>query len=99
LPKPRCALKALHAVQKPINGQYTIKASKGETLVFSFLGYKDKSAKVGGNPVLNVKLTETVGIVNEVVVKDLHVKREQDALGYTSKNNCSRVIIAVTHPA
>lgn len=65
-----------------VNGQYTIKASKGETLVFSFLGYKDKSVKISGNPVLNVKLTETVGTVNEVVVKDLHVKREQDALGY-----------------
>lgn len=65
------------------NGQYTIKASKGETLVFSFLGYKDKIAKVGRNPVINVKFTESVVLVNEVVVKDSPIKREQQALGYT----------------
>lgn len=64
-------------------GQYEIKASKGEILVFSFLGYKDKIAKVGRNPVINIKLTESVVIVNEVVVTNSPIKSEPKALGYT----------------
>lgn len=51
-----------------INGNYTIEASKGDTLIFRFIGYKDVTVIVGNDPVINVVLDEDVEKLDEVVV-------------------------------
>jgi hypothetical protein len=50
-----------------IDGAYSIKAAKGQTLVFSYIGYTSKEVTVSGNS-LNVALTETTGSLEELVM-------------------------------
>ena len=70
--------------QTDFDGKYTIKASKGETLVFSFVGYSSKSITIGKNNTINVKL-ESAQTLQEVVVMSYDDKKESDYNGYLSK--------------
>ena len=54
--------------QTDYDGKYTIKASKGETLVFNFIGMKTKQIKIGNSSVINVTMTEESLELSEVVV-------------------------------
>lgn len=53
--------------QTDFDGKYSIKASKGETLVFSYVGYNSKSIKVGKKNTINVEL-DGIQNLSEVVV-------------------------------
>lgn len=64
-----------------LDGNYSIKAKIGDTLVFSFMGYKTTKVLVTG-PVINVTLEDDSTLLDEVVVTALGVKRERKALGY-----------------
>lgn len=50
------------------NGQFSIEVSPNETLIFSFVGFKPTSLKVGNTSVLNVQLDSDVSELTEVVV-------------------------------
>lgn len=50
------------------DGNYSINASQGETLVFSFVGYTTKEVLVGASNTINVTLNEDVQALEEVVV-------------------------------
>ena len=65
-----------------IDGIYSIEASEGETLVFSFVGFDSKELVVGSLTTIDVTLSEGLAL-NEVVVTALGVKRETKALGYS----------------
>lgn len=58
----------LNGTTTNIDGAYTIKAAKGDTLVFRFIGYKDAIVVVGNNPVIDVVLEDEVERLDEVVV-------------------------------
>ncbi len=64
-----------------LDGNYSIEAKIGDTLVFSFMGYKTTKVLVTG-PVINVTLEDDATLLDEVVVTALGVKRERKALGY-----------------
>lgn len=64
-----------------IEGEYTIEASVGNTLVFSYIGYSTQEIKVGQNSVINVTLKDNLRL-DEVVVTALGIKREAKALTY-----------------
>ncbi len=51
-----------------INGNYTVKAQKGQTLVFSFVGFKTQEVKYNGQATINVSLVEDAELLNDVVV-------------------------------
>jgi len=63
-----------------INGAYSINASKGATLEFSFVGYTPFSATVEG-AILNVKLVEATKTIDEVVVIGYGSVKVKDATG------------------
>ena len=63
------------------NGKYTIKASKGNVLVFSFVGMKKLEVVVETNTI-NVALEES-NLLEEVVVTALGIKKESKKLGYS----------------
>ena len=65
-----------------IDGTYSIQASEGETLVYSFVGFETLEKIVGTSSVIDVTLSEGLAL-NEVVVTALGVKRETKALGYS----------------
>ncbi len=55
-------------VQSDFDGNYTIKASANETLVFSFVGMKTTEKSVGGNSTINVLMQEDAAALEEIVI-------------------------------
>ena len=72
-------------VSTDFDGNYSISASQGDTLVFSFVGYTSQSVVVGSSTTVNVSL-EPDNALDEVVVTALGVQRNTKALGYSVTN-------------
>ena len=64
------------------NGNYTIAVSKGNTLVFSFIGFNSQEIVIDNQTILNVKLAMGPNQLSEVVVTALGTVREKRSLGY-----------------
>ena len=54
--------------QTDFDGNYTIKASPGDVLVFNYLGYKTVERTVGSETVINVTLIQDATQLDEIVV-------------------------------
>ncbi|TDO20873.1 SusC/RagA family TonB-linked outer membrane protein [Pedobacter duraquae] len=64
------------------NGRYKIAASKGETLVYTFIGYARKSILVGESAQVNLTLAEDADkVLNEVVVIGYGTQKRSDVTG------------------
>lgn len=72
-------------VQTDFDGNYSIDASQGDVLVFSFVGLKTKEVSVGSSSTLDVTLEADAAQLNEVVVTALGIKREAKTLPYASQ--------------
>ncbi|MFP2996179.1 SusC/RagA family TonB-linked outer membrane protein [Spongiivirga sp. MCCC 1A20706] len=68
--------------QTDFDGNYSIQASVGQTLVFSYVGQKTEERTVGASNTINVQLNEDATALEEVVVTAQGIKREKKALGY-----------------
>jgi Ca-activated chloride channel homolog len=64
------------ATQTDFDGTYTIKAKKGNQLVFSFLGYKTARIKVGNKKIIDVSLEPDNASLEEIVVMGIVEDRE-----------------------
>jgi iron complex outermembrane receptor protein len=64
-----------------IDGQYTISATKGQTLVFSFVGYQSAEAYVGDQAVINMVLSQSTEDLGEVVVIGYGQVKKKDVTG------------------
>ena len=64
------------------DGNYEIKASQGEVLVFSFLGFTTKEVTIN-SATLNVTLEESASALDEVVVTAYGIEQKQKSLGYS----------------
>ena len=71
-----------NGVSTDFDGNYSINASNGDTLVFSFVGYSNQSVVVGSSATVNVSL-QPDNALSEVVVTALGVKRNVKAVGYS----------------
>lgn len=58
------------ATQSNIDGEYTIKAKKGDILEFSFVGFQNESIAVSNTDTLNIKLNQSILALDAVVVTD-----------------------------
>lgn len=65
------------------NGQYEIRASKGQVLVFSFVGMVSTTRTVGDESVINVVLESDGQSLDEVVVTALGIERNRKNLTYS----------------
>ena len=65
-----------------IDGNFTISASQGNTLSFTYVGYTSQTVKITDKNAYEVKLQSDTKQLNEVVVTALGIKREQKALSY-----------------
>ncbi|WP_026730126.1 SusC/RagA family TonB-linked outer membrane protein [Flavobacterium denitrificans] len=70
------------ATQSDFDGVYTIQASTGDVLVFSYIGIKTKAVTVAGSATINVVLSPDTQNLQEVVVTALGIKRQKKELGY-----------------
>ncbi|MEX0361400.1 MAG: TonB-dependent receptor plug domain-containing protein, partial [Allomuricauda sp.] len=68
--------------QTDFDGLYTISASQGQTLLFTYIGQRDARRVVGASDVIDVQMEEDTQALEEVVVTALGIKREKQALGY-----------------
>lgn len=64
-------------------GQFSLSAANGATLVFSFVGFKRQEVSVGGRSVINVQLEPEAEMLGEVVVTALGQTQEKRAIGYS----------------
>jgi TonB-dependent SusC/RagA subfamily outer membrane receptor len=74
------------------DGSYSISASNGAVLVFSFIGYVTHEEQVGSQTTLNVKLKSDVSQLQEVVVTAMGISREKKSLGYSTASISSTSI-------
>ena len=65
------------------NGEFTISAPSGATLVVSFIGYKTLELPVGNKTTLDIALEQDATQFSEIVVTALGIAREKKALGYS----------------
>ena len=68
-------------VTSDFDGNYSISAEEGQSLIFSFVGYATQTAVVGSQNTLNISLAEG-NQLSEVVVTALGLEREARSLGY-----------------
>ncbi|PQJ74976.1 SusC/RagA family TonB-linked outer membrane protein [Polaribacter gangjinensis] len=68
------------------NGKYTIKAKVGDILSFSYVGYKTSDKKVGASNTIDVVLVEDAGLLDEIVITSLGIKRDKKALGFSQQS-------------
>ena len=94
-----------NGVSTDFDGNYSINASSGDTLVFSFVGYSSQSVVVGSSTTVNAQLSPD-NALEEVVVTSLGIKRNVKALGYSltqvdgtelSANKSTNAINAVSY--
>jgi TonB-linked SusC/RagA family outer membrane protein len=68
--------------QSDFDGNYSIQASEGSVLVYSFVGYVTTQRTVGAANTINITLEESVEELQEVIVTAQGIKKEKKALGY-----------------
>ncbi len=71
-----------HGVVTDSDGNYSISVPVGSTLVFSFLGMQPQEIQVNDQRAINVALSATTTMMDEVVVTALGISRERKSLGY-----------------
>ncbi|AXP79599.1 Colicin I receptor precursor [Mariniflexile rhizosphaerae] len=67
------------------DGNYSIKANQGATLVFSFVGYTTKEVNVGASNTINVTLSEDAQALEEVVVTAFGSDRNAKQVVYANQ--------------
>jgi len=70
--------------QTNAQGAFTIKATTGQTLVFSFIGFENQKAVVSGTTV-SVSMKSQSTDLDSVVVTAMDIKRKPRELGYSNQ--------------
>lgn len=73
-----------NGTQTDFDGNYSISADEGDTLLFTYIGQADKAETVGASNTVNVQMVEDAQALDEVVVTALGISREKQALGYAT---------------
>jgi TonB-linked SusC/RagA family outer membrane protein len=80
------------AVMTDTNGNYSINAPSGATLVFSFIGFATKEEAVNGRTRINVQMTISVQTLDEVVLVGYGTQRKVTLTGAVAGVRGSEVI-------
>lgn len=72
--------------QTDFDGNYSINASVGQALLFTYIGQREVRMAVGASNTLNVRMEEDAQALEEVVVTAaLGITREQKSLGFSAQ--------------
>lgn len=66
------------------DGNFSINAGPGATLVISYIGYVSQTVEVGNRKTIDIVLQRDSQNLNEVIVTALGIKREAKTLGYAT---------------
>ncbi|MDE3741571.1 SusC/RagA family TonB-linked outer membrane protein [Maribacter polysaccharolyticus] len=64
--------------QTDFDGNYTIKASAGQKLLFTYIGQKDITITIGSNNTINVQMEDDAQALDEVVLTALGLEKKKD---------------------
>lgn len=82
-----------------IDGRYTLAASEGDILVFSFIGYRTVEKTLTSATSLNIEMAEDVVGLEEVVVVGYGVSQKKDLTGATTSLSSNELNQgAITNP-
>lgn len=70
--------------QSDFDGNYTIGAAVGQTLIYSYVGFETQEIAVGASNKMNVTM-KAGSVLDEVVVTALGISREKQSLGYSTQ--------------
>ena len=73
------------ASRSDANGQFSIQASIGDVLVFSYVGHTPREVRITGNGDLSIELPSNNKSLSEVVVTALGIKRSEKSLTYSTQ--------------
>lgn len=73
------------------DGNYSIKATTGSTLVFTFVGYTTKEVAVGSSNSINVTMAETTSALDEVLVVAYGTQKREAITGSISVINADQI--------
>lgn len=82
---------AKNGVTTDIDGNFTIQANPGSTLVFSYVGYASKEAKFTGAPI-SVKLEPSTEVLSDVVVVGYGTQRREHLTGAVSSIDVAKTL-------
>ncbi|NER10506.1 SusC/RagA family TonB-linked outer membrane protein [Muriicola jejuensis] len=68
--------------QTDFDGNYSIRGSAGQTLLFTYIGQRNVRVTIGASNSINVQMQEDAQALEEVVVTAQGIKKEKQALGY-----------------
>ena len=69
--------------QSDFDGNYTVNASVGQTIVFSYIGFNSvERAVTAATSNISLQMTEDAAVLEQVVVTALGIKKEKKALGF-----------------
>ncbi len=71
--------------QTDFDGNYTIQANEGQTLVFTYIGLKTEKRVVSASTTINLQMQEDAQALEEVVVTALGIKRDKKSLGFAQQ--------------
>lgn len=74
-----------------INGKYSIKANKGQTLIFKMVGYATREVPVENAGAVNISLAETNSQLNEVVVIGYGAQKRENVTGAVASLRASNL--------
>jgi len=68
--------------QTDFDGNYSIRGSVGQSLLFSYIGQREVRVTIGASNTINVQMQEDAQALEEVVVTAQGIKKSKQALGY-----------------
>ena len=74
-----------HGVITDVDGNYEISVSTGTTLVYAYVGYEPAQRKVTSAGVIDVQLSESSTVLNEMVVVGYGVQKKSSVTGSISQ--------------
>ncbi len=81
----------VRGVATDINGKYSVRASKGKFIRFSYVGFLTQEFEVTDKLVINVVLTEASSKLNEVVVVGYGTTQKKDLTGSVTTVKASEI--------
>lgn len=87
-----------NGTQTDFDGNYQIRSTKGEVLVFSYLGMISKEVTVGDSNTIDIVLQEDASQLDEVIITAVGIKRKPDEITTAYENVKSEEITAANNP-
>lgn len=78
-------LNTTKGVQTDFDGNYSLKVQAGEILEFSYLGYGTKKVTITNQKTLNVTLSESANVLDEIVIVGYGTQKKSHLTGAISK--------------